>query len=293
MVERAAGQADHLRADGDAAFVQSFDGDFIAFAEFAENVFAGDAAVVENQFAGGRGAEAELVFLLADLEAGEIALDEEGGDAAVSGGGIGIGEHEEEAGFGGVGDPELAAVEQEMIAALNGGGGEGEGVGAGTGFGERVRADVIAREQGKIPAFLGVVAPAEDGVVDDGVLDIDDDAGGRIDRGQFFDGEDALEEVAALAAELLGDFDAHEAEIEELLEQVRAEFRVLVHLADVRGDLVAGELAHVPAKEASSSVSWVRGGMTPDSVEAIMQRLRGGWRVRGIGGFGNRLRRGR
>ena len=49
----AARDADHLRADADAAFVQSFDRDLVAFAGLAEHVFFGHAAIFENQFAGG------------------------------------------------------------------------------------------------------------------------------------------------------------------------------------------------------------------------------------------------
>ena len=59
-----------LRGDADAAFVEGFDGDLVAFADLAEDIGGGDAAVVEEKLAGGGGADAELVFLLADGEAG-------------------------------------------------------------------------------------------------------------------------------------------------------------------------------------------------------------------------------
>ena len=88
----AAGQADHLRADADAAFVQRFDGDLVALAGLAQHVFFGHAAVFENQFAGGRGADAELVFFLANGKSGKIFFDQKCGDAFVSGGGIDGGE---------------------------------------------------------------------------------------------------------------------------------------------------------------------------------------------------------
>ena len=71
VIERALREAGHLRADGDAAFVQSLDRDLVALADFAEHVGGGDAAVVENQLASGRRANAELVFLLADLKPGK------------------------------------------------------------------------------------------------------------------------------------------------------------------------------------------------------------------------------
>ena len=53
VIERALGETDHLRADGDAALVERFDGDLVALADFAEDVRGGDAAIVENQLAGG------------------------------------------------------------------------------------------------------------------------------------------------------------------------------------------------------------------------------------------------
>ena len=42
------GDADHLRADTDAAFVQSFDCDLVAFSGFAEDIFFGHAAIFED-----------------------------------------------------------------------------------------------------------------------------------------------------------------------------------------------------------------------------------------------------
>ena len=70
MIERALGQAEHLRADADAAFVQRLDRDLVALADFAEHLRLRHDAVFEDQFAGAAGADAELVFLLADGESG-------------------------------------------------------------------------------------------------------------------------------------------------------------------------------------------------------------------------------
>ena len=94
MIERALRQAHHLRADADAAFVQCLDRDLVALADFADHVGFGNAAIVQDQLAGGRRADAELVFLLADLEAREIAFDQERGDAFIAGVGIHVGEQQ-------------------------------------------------------------------------------------------------------------------------------------------------------------------------------------------------------
>ena len=44
----ALGEAEHLRANADTAFVQGFDGDLVALAGLAENSLAGQLAVVEE-----------------------------------------------------------------------------------------------------------------------------------------------------------------------------------------------------------------------------------------------------
>ena len=84
VVERAAGEPDHLRADADASFVQRLDRDLVALADLAEDVRRGHAAVLEDELARAARADAELVLLLADRESGDPALDEERGDAAVA-----------------------------------------------------------------------------------------------------------------------------------------------------------------------------------------------------------------
>src|SRR5581483_7006806 len=84
VVERALREADHLRANPDAPLVERFDRDLVAFADFAKDVRPRHAALLEQQFARAARADAELVLLLADGEAGGAALHEERGDAAVS-----------------------------------------------------------------------------------------------------------------------------------------------------------------------------------------------------------------
>ena len=51
------------------------------------------------------------------------------------------------------------------------------------------------------------------------------------------------------AAVFFGDFDAHQAQLEELADDVFAEDAGFVHLADVGADLLARELAHGGLKE--------------------------------------------
>ena len=77
MVQCALGQAHHLGADGNAALVQRLDGHFVSLAHLTQHVGCGHAAIVENQLASGGRADAQLVLLLSDPKAGEIALDQE------------------------------------------------------------------------------------------------------------------------------------------------------------------------------------------------------------------------
>src|SRR5208337_4575971 len=104
-------QADHLRTDADAAFVQRFYGDLVALTNFAEHIVLRHPAIFQNQFAGAGGADAELVFLLADGKAGKSLVHDERRDALVSCRRIDRGQQDEDAGFLAIGDPQLLAVE--------------------------------------------------------------------------------------------------------------------------------------------------------------------------------------
>ena len=80
-VEGAAADAERQSGDGDASAVEGAHGVDEAFAFFAEEIFGGDGAVFEDEFAGVGGAQAELVFLLAGAEAGRSFFDDEGGES--------------------------------------------------------------------------------------------------------------------------------------------------------------------------------------------------------------------
>lgn len=249
VLEGAVGEADELGADGDAAGIKGFDGYLIALTGLAEDIFRRDAAVIEQDFAGGGAADAEFVLFAADGEAGGVAFDQEAGNAAVTGVGVDGGEDEEEAGFGGVGDPEFAAGEEIAIAIGDGAGGEGEGVGAGVGFAERVGADGIGGEgcQKLLVLFGGAVIA--NGVDDERVLDVDENGDTGIDGGDLLDGENGLKESPTLAAELFRYFDAGEAEFEKLFEERRIHRGFVIHIAGARSDLFPGKAANGGLKQ--------------------------------------------
>ena len=69
--------ADAGRAQLEASDVQNVERDVMALADLAEQVLHGHLAVGQDQRAGGRAADAELVLLRADREPGGAALDDE------------------------------------------------------------------------------------------------------------------------------------------------------------------------------------------------------------------------
>jgi len=116
FVEGTLGEADGLSGNADASSIEGGESDFQALAFFAETIFGGDDAVIENDFDGGRAALAHFVFVATDFEAGEGGFDEEGGDSLPGCGGIGFGEDDVEAGGGAVGDPGFGAVEDVVVS---------------------------------------------------------------------------------------------------------------------------------------------------------------------------------
>src|SRR5439155_22094243 len=109
----------------------------------AEAVLLRHAAVLEDKLARRGGADAELVLLLADREAGEVALDQERGDSLVAGVGVRVGKDDEEAGLVRVRDPQLLAVEDPVIALVLGAAGQAERIRSRTRLGERIRANRV------------------------------------------------------------------------------------------------------------------------------------------------------
>ena len=66
--------------------------------------------------------------------------------------------------------------------------------------------------------------------------------------GKLLDDEHGIEECRAGASPLIGDFDSHDAEVEETGDQVLRHRGVVVHLLDQRPDFFVGEIAHALLK---------------------------------------------
>src|SRR2546423_8944265 len=244
VFERAARESDHLRADADAPLVESLDGDFISAAYFAEHVLLRHAAGVEDYLGRRGGADAELVLLLADRKALELFLDDEGRDAVASRLRVRVGEDYEESGLVAVRDPELLPGQLVVVATVYGARLHGEGVGAGAGLAQGVRADGVRGEAREVLLLLLGVAPAKECVVDERVLHVHKDADRWVNAREFLDADDGGEEGRARAAVLFRRLDAHQSEVEELLDYLRRHLRVLVHLLDAGAYLALRALAH-------------------------------------------------
>src|SRR5262245_38143559 len=242
-------QPDHLRADADAPFVQRLDGDLVSFAEFAQHVLFGRAAIVEEQFAGRRCADAQLVFLLAHRESGEIPFDNERGDTPVAFARIGVGEDDEEAGLIAVRDPQLAAVDQIMIAFVFGPGLHRERVGAGTRLAQTVGADRVGRQPRDVFLLLGFRAVIQKRVDSQRVVYVYADADRRVDAGKLFDGQAGHEKRPARAAVFFARLYAHQPEFKTFLNDLGADLLLLVHFADVGFDLGLREFADARLKQ--------------------------------------------
>src|SRR5205085_4374256 len=122
---------------------------------------------------GGRGsAYAELVLLLADREALETFLDDEGRDAAVARLRVRVGEDDEQPRLVAVRYPELLTGQLVVVAAIYGARLHGEGVGAGACFRKGICADGLRGEAREVLLLLLGVAPAYECVIDESVLHV-------------------------------------------------------------------------------------------------------------------------
>ena len=146
-VERGLGDADGERAGGRPRDVERRHGDLEALALGAETLLDRDGAVGEVQRHGGRGADAELALLLADLEARRPLLDEERRDPPGAPRRIHRREHGDDVRVAAVGAPLLRAVEHVTVAAPQRRRLEPGRVGAGGGLGQRVGREQLAGGQ--------------------------------------------------------------------------------------------------------------------------------------------------
>jgi hypothetical protein len=209
----------------------------------ADEVLGRNGHVLQHDLAGGRAAQAHLVLELADRDARPVPLDDEGTDAPVSGGRIGLGEHGVDVGDARTRDPRLAPVQHPLVAVADRPGRHRGGVASGVGLREAVARLLFPRDDRRedaLPELIGAVG--EEG----GDPGAGDERGQRrrpARSGQLLDDQRRRQQVAGVTAVLVRVERTDEAGVAK---SVHARLRVrlpLVDLGRVRGDLLLGEPA--------------------------------------------------
>ena len=145
--------ADRPPGQDGALVVQARHQNCNTFVEFPEDVLGRDFAVLEYQLAGIRAAHAQLVQFLGPGKAGEIPLDNKSGNASAAGLRISLGIDDVNMGVGSVGDPELVAVQDELIALLLCPKSHADDIRAGPGLGHGQGANMLPGAQFRQIAF--------------------------------------------------------------------------------------------------------------------------------------------
>src|SRR5262249_25624419 len=109
---------DHLRADSDSALIQRFNGNLVAFSRLAEHIRLRNPAILQDQLTGAGGANAELVFFFPDGKSGEVALYQESRNPFIPLIGIEIRKNNKNSCLERVRDPQLAAIQNKVIALV-------------------------------------------------------------------------------------------------------------------------------------------------------------------------------
>ena len=211
----------------------------------AQHVFLRHRAVAEDKFAGVGAAHAQLVQLLRGGETLESFLHNERGNAARRRGGIGLGVDDQRIRLRPIGDPHLAAVEDEEAVPLLGPQAHSDHVRAGLGFRHGQGADVFAADQfGQVLALLRLRALLGDLVhAQVRVRAVREPDGGRGARNLFH--RDDVGEIAEIgSAVLLIDRDAQQPQFTEFQPDVAGIAVLAIHLRGDGRDFVQGKPVH-------------------------------------------------
>ena len=202
----------------------------------AELVLVGHLNVLEHEFRRGRAAHAQLVERLGAAEALHAALDQEGGDAARPGFGIGLGIKDDRVGDRAVGDPELGAVENVAVVALLGPRCHRHHVRARAGLahGEAAHVGAVAERRQELPLLLlrAVARDLVDAEVRVRAVGKGDGAG----RAAHLLDRDDVGEIAHLRAAILSRRgDAEQAQFAHLRPEIAREGVLTVNLSRAGG----------------------------------------------------------
>jgi hypothetical protein len=246
LVERALREADAHRRDPDAPDVEDVQELLEPGAARAQEVLLRHAALGERQRPRVRRVPAHLPVRLALLVAGRAVLDDDVRDLRVTVAGAGDGRDRDVPGDvgAGVGDELLGAVDDPLRALEARAGLRVAGVAARLRLGEPEGAEAPAGAQiGQVALLLLLGAEQVDRLRAERRVRAHRDRHGRVDPRELLDGDRVGQRVAARAAVLLGERDAHEPELAELRDDLVREALLAIELLGHRRDLVAGEVA--------------------------------------------------
>ena len=201
------------------------------------------AVILEEDLAGGRGADAQLGLFLAAHIAWLVGVDQEGGDAAVLLLRVGHGEQHQVIRHRSAGDPGFAPIDHVVIAVAHRPAAHRARIRAGHGLGQRVGADGLAAGyRGQVLLLLRLGAVLEDAVAEQRVVHRHDRAVGGVHLADLFQRQHVCQRVHACPAVFFGHFDAHEAHLAHLFDRLDGKFARFVELCGDRGDLFLGKV---------------------------------------------------
>jgi hypothetical protein len=243
-LEGRARHADGLRRDADAPAFEVGQRDAVALAFAAEQVFGGDAAVLEQDLRRIRSVLAELFLDAGDDVARRVCGHDEGRDALLAGARIGDGEDHGDLRVLARGDELLDAIEHPAVAIAHGLGPDRRGVGADMRLGQAEAAQPFAgRQLLQVFLLLRVRAEGVDRAADHRVLHADDGGRGAVAGGDFLQRQRQRNVIQAGAAPLLGHHHAAAAELAQRPQLLAREVRRAVPLRRPGGELLAREIA--------------------------------------------------
>ena len=144
--------------------------------------------------------------------------------------------------MGAAGDEVLHAVDDPLVAVLNGGGLVGGHVGAAGGLGEAAGGVLLALQGGAQPLFLLLGGAGQVQSVKAQVVAGDDGAGGRAGGGDLLHGDGLGDGVVAGSAQLLGVGQAHQVLLAQSLDGLSGEAVVYVDFLGLGGEIALGPL---------------------------------------------------
>ena len=248
-LEGALGDPQGLGGYADAAAVQGLHGDLEPLSLLPQQVRARNAHVVKGEGSRGTASDPHLVLVSENGHAGRSQIDDESGDALVLEAPVAGGKQDACPQAGAVGDEDLGAVDDELIAFPPVGRRHARRIAPCVRLGEQDAADLAAgRQVGEVGRLLLLTAERDDRIAGEGAVRGNENPAGPTCLGDLFHYEDVREDVQPCALVLLGDEAPQEAHCAHLGDQLVGDGVLPVDIDGNRLDLVLSEVTHRIAK---------------------------------------------